>query len=227
MNTIIIEKIKKLLALSKSSNESEAKSALLKVQELLVKYKLTIKDIEENKSNITYYQTDISFTKAKWKVALGKVIAENFGCIPCIKTENRTNYIVFFGKEEDINICNLTFIYAIDSIQSVVKMLKNKYIRNKLSTKNLENDYAIGFIYGLKIAFDKKIETNSEFALVLKQDKEVLEEYKKLNIKEEYNNKTSVQEHELAYSKGVEDGKNFEMSKRISDKKDVEISSLK
>ena len=55
----------------------------------------------------------------------------------------------------------------------------------------------------------------------------MLEEYKKLNIKEEYNNKTSVQEHELAYSKGVEDGKNFEMSKRISDKKDVEISSLK
>lgn len=38
----IILKIQKLLALSKSSNENEAQNAMLKAQQLLIKYKLSI-----------------------------------------------------------------------------------------------------------------------------------------------------------------------------------------
>ena len=42
MDEKLIEKIKKLLALSESSNENEAKIAMLKAQELLAKHKLSI-----------------------------------------------------------------------------------------------------------------------------------------------------------------------------------------
>ncbi|MFR2890971.1 MAG: DUF2786 domain-containing protein, partial [Clostridium butyricum] len=42
----IILKIQKLLALSKSSNENEAQNAMLKAQQLLIKHKLSLKDVE-------------------------------------------------------------------------------------------------------------------------------------------------------------------------------------
>ncbi|SCW68249.1 Protein of unknown function [Lachnospiraceae bacterium C10] len=44
----IEEKIKKLLALSQSSNPNEAKAALLKAQDLMLKYNLSI-DYETDK----------------------------------------------------------------------------------------------------------------------------------------------------------------------------------
>jgi cysteinyl-tRNA synthetase len=47
MDEKIISKIKKLLALSKSENEHESQNAMLKVQEMLMKHKLELKDVEE------------------------------------------------------------------------------------------------------------------------------------------------------------------------------------
>ncbi len=48
-NKIILEKIKKLIALSESPNESEAAAALSKVQVLLAKHDLTMTDIKQKK----------------------------------------------------------------------------------------------------------------------------------------------------------------------------------
>ena len=47
INTTIILRIKKLLALSEGSNEYEAKSTMLKAQELLEKHKLSLRQVEE------------------------------------------------------------------------------------------------------------------------------------------------------------------------------------
>ena len=49
MDIKVVEKIKKLLALSESSNEHEAKVSLLKAQELLAKHKLSLKEVKEFK----------------------------------------------------------------------------------------------------------------------------------------------------------------------------------
>lgn len=68
MDIKIVERIKKLLALSESSNEHEAQLAMLKAQELLVKHKLTIKEVKEFKvynSEIKEKISSVSFTKAK------------------------------------------------------------------------------------------------------------------------------------------------------------------
>ena len=42
----IILKIQKLLALASSSNENEAQAAMMKAQEMLAKYKLSMKDVQ-------------------------------------------------------------------------------------------------------------------------------------------------------------------------------------
>ena len=145
MNLKIVDKIQKLLALSESSNEHEAQASMLKAQELLAKHKLSIREVKEFKvynSAIKEKISSVSFTKAKWKANLAKVIGDNFGCYLYLKVRN-TNTITFFGREEDVTICNIVLDYAIDFIDSKVSKLRYQYRKNGYSTRGLENDYAL------------------------------------------------------------------------------------
>lgn len=58
------EKIKKLLALSESSNEHEAKSALLKAKKLMAEHKIAEIDLEDiGKKKITHIKTEFDCSK--------------------------------------------------------------------------------------------------------------------------------------------------------------------
>ncbi|WP_072743159.1 DUF2786 domain-containing protein [Sporanaerobacter acetigenes] len=226
MNENIILRIKKLLALSESSNEHEAKVAMLKAQELLVKHKLSIKEIKEYKEiNVIEEKTDITFRQARWKGRLASLITENFGCCHYYKTRyNHT--IVFIGKDEDVEVCKIVLEYAIDSIESAVNRLRYQYRKEGYSTKGLENDYALGFIEGLDTAFERQNEENQEWGLVLKKDKEVVDYYNNINFTGTVYTNTNFQGFNEVYFKGVEDGENFSISDKIAGGED-EYSELK
>lgn len=219
MNIKLIEKIKKLLALSESSNENEAKLSMLKAQELLVKHKLSIKDVKEyNLTNISIKEkvSNISFRQAKWKAELGAIIADNFGCYQYFeKGTSRT--IAFFGKEEDVIVCNIVFEYAVDCILSTVKRLRYQYYKYGDSTKGLENDYALGFIHGLSKMFEKQKSENQEWGLVLIKDTEVVKAYENIDFSGTFNTDTDFQGHCVAYVKGIVDGEKFSISDKIAD----------
>lgn len=221
MDEKLIEKIKKLLALSKSSNENEAKIAMLKAQELLAKHKLSIKEIKDYKiadDSIREKISSISFRQGKWKAKLGGLISENFGCYQYFKT-NKSQTIAFFGREEDIIVCNIVLEYAVDSILSTVKRLRYQYFREGYSTKGLENDYALGFIDGLKNMFEEQKRKNQEWGLVLVKDAEVVEAYSNIKFKGSINTNTSFKGYTEAYEKGKEDGEKFSISNKITEGK--------
>jgi hypothetical protein len=218
LDTKIIERIHKLLALSESSNSHEAELAMLKAQELLVKHKLSLKEVKEFKivnSAIKENITKITFTKAKWKANLAQLIADNFSCYLFFKTR-QTNTITFFGREEDITVCNIILEYAIDCISSAVKRLKYQYTREGYSTKGLENDYALGFIVGLAQKFEEQKRANQEWGLVLVKDKEVTEAYGQKKFKRSINTNPKYRGHAEVYKKGKEDGERFSISDKIT-----------
>lgn len=216
VETNIILRIKKLLALSESSNENEAKLALLKAQELLIKHKLSLKEIEEHKNiDVIEGKTNITFRQGKWKGRLADIIAENFGCYHFYRT-NRTHLIIFMGKDEDVTVCKIVLEYAIDSINSVVKKLRYQYRKEGYSTKGLESDYALGFIKGLEVAFEKQKQENQEWGLVLIKDKEVVEAYNNMEFTGSVNTNTKFQGFNEVYFQGVEDGENFSISDKIA-----------
>ena len=213
----IMNKIKKLLALSESSNEHEAKLAMLKAQELLVKHKISLKEVEGHKEvEVLENKTDVTFTKAKWKGRLARVIADNFGCYNFYRTIKRTNFIIFFGKEEDVLVCKIVLEYAIDCIDSVVKKLRYQYRKNGYTTKGLESDYASGFIEGLELAFEKQEQDNQEWGLILVKDKEVVEAYNQMKFIGTIETNSKFQGFNEAYLHGIEDGENFSISDKIS-----------
>lgn len=74
MDEKLVKKIQKLLALSESSNEHEAQSAMLKAQELLIKHKLSLKEVKEFKTyndSIKEKKTKISFKKSQMEGRTG------------------------------------------------------------------------------------------------------------------------------------------------------------
>lgn len=228
MDLKLIEKIKKLLALSESSNENEAKSAMLKAQKLLIKHKLSmieVKNYKLNKSDVKEKITNITFTKAKWKGELADIIADNFGCYCYYKTRG-TNIVTFLGRDEDITVCNIVYEYAIDCIKSSVKRLKYNYVKNRKSTKGLENDFAMGFLIGLSANFEDQKEKNQEWGLVLVKDKEVMDAYENINFKNSLNVNSSFQGHNEAYLAGEKEGNQFSVSDKIAEGESEEQLAL-
>lgn len=218
MNIKIVEKIQKLLALSKSSNENEAQLSLLKAQELLVKHKLSLKEVKEfkiNNSSIKEKISAITFTKAKWKALLASVIAENFGCYFYLMTY-QTNTIVFFGREEDTTICNIVLEYAIDCIRSKVNKLRYMHTQRGYSTKGIENDFALGFIAGLQKRFEEQKHKNKEWGLVLVKDKEVTEAYKSKSFTKTLDGKVGLKRAKNLYELGYKEGKSFSITDKIA-----------
>jgi hypothetical protein len=217
----IIDKVSKLFALSESSNEHEAESALLKAQEYLAKYNLTMKDIRmnqemnENINNpINDFSTGITYKKAQWKGTLGSVLAENFKCY-CYNRMRGTNHLYFMGRKQDVFICNLALEYAINAIMKEVKRIKAIYVKIGRSTAGIENDYARGFISGLRQKFEEQKKNNQEWALILVKDDELVASYGKKNCKTKKTTQRRV-EHSDAYGRGIEAGKRFGIADRIA-----------
>ena len=221
----IILKIQKLLALSKSSNENEAQNAMLKAQQLLIKYKLSIKDVEvysRESIKVESFDTEQRFRGKSWKSNLAHVIADNFSCytyfdISC-NYRSKVYSACFYGKEEDVVICNIMFTYASKCINSegdkLVKRMKQD--RRRKYFKGIKDDYALGFIAGLKQKFNEQIRNNTEWGLVIQKDQVVMDRYKEFS--KEFGRVKAQKEfykHSDAFKLGQEDGRKFDISDKI------------
>lgn len=219
MNKEVIEKIKKLLALSESSNEHESNTAMLQVQKLLVKHKLSMKEVEEFEKevvNVVNDMSDICLTTGRWKGSLALVICENFGCYCYSQKKNGKTYVTFVGKDSDVVVCKIVLEYAIDCIKSRVTSFKRQFKREGRSTKGLEATYALSFIQGLKKAFEEQKKANEqEWGLVLVKDPEVEKAWSQLTLRKTKYRPTVVNDIDIVNS-AYNDGKRFSVSDRIA-----------
>lgn len=107
--------------------------------------------------------------------------------------------------------------YAIDCINSAVKKLKYQYVKNGCSARGIENDYAIGFINGLRSKFEEQKRANQEWGLVLVKDKEVVEVYSQIKFNKTIITDTWFQGHPEVYEKDIVDGEKFSISDKITE----------
>lgn len=145
----IYEKIEKLLALSSSPNEHEAQAALLKAQELMAKYNITIQkscEIEYATEGIELIDTGIA------TIALINIIAKNFKCKPYLAGK----IINFYGHCEDVPICVKAFEYAYKTLNKLSSKRYNEFRKWGYSTKGFFQNYKLAFINELKQKFEKQ-----------------------------------------------------------------------
>lgn len=225
MEQEIVKKIKKLLALSSSDNTHEAESAMLKAQELLAKHNLQLSEIEEHKiRNAIEDVTNITFTKAKWKGRLAKIIASNFRCEMYYKTY-RNHKVTFLGLEEDVVICKVMTEYAIECIKKETNKIAKIYRERGDSAKGIENDFALGFIGGLSKKFEEQKQKNQEWGLVLIIPKEVQEAYDTIKFTGKGVKPPTYKGFKDVYFRGVEAGENFDIN-RLEDRNTEQVSLI-
>lgn len=189
--TKIIERIKKLIALSTSSNEYEAALAISKAQELINKYALEYSDLFGiEQKNIQEITLVCGKRIPVWKVHLARLLGSVFDLLILRSslTITREHSIVICGFEADLAIAEYAFNVLVRLIDKNAAKLRRQmtYI-----PPNFKNAFALGFLQGIKGALlELKRQRQSDVTVGIsnlpvanlsEQKRKVLEEYSKLN----------------------------------------------
>lgn len=171
----IVEKIKALLALSdadRNNSEEEAQAAMLKAQELMAKYEISVEEVDTPEEEKYSHEVCEHKWDYAYRVPLAQVLAKNFRCMVYMNNKR----IIFMGHPTDAKICKETFEFAYRFIMRKGNSVYNKRYALGYSTKGVFNSYAHGFIKGLEEAFDAQCQ-----ALVVVTPPDVVEEFKNMS----------------------------------------------
>ncbi len=223
----IKDKIAKLLALSGSPNEHEAKAALMKARALMAEHKLLPEECTKSASKqvvaegIGVYCTTMT---SPWITDLSAEIARRYCCC-AIRTKvyhAKKVEIGLVGLKEDFDICKRILLYAIESVNSFIKQeIKHNADDPRGTYRKKCNAYGYGFVAGLRVAFQKQEEANQEWGLVMVVPKEVnvrLEEMVNGRKPSRYG-KDSGGYRDIR-NRGFSDGMNFDPTHRIDGQTD-------
>lgn len=148
-----LSKIQALLALgdkTRNNSDEEAERSILKAQELMAKYNISLEEASEEKGP----EYDTKICESKWdyafRVPLAQVLAKNFRCEVFLQNKK----IAFMGHKMDAEICKSTFEFAYQFIMRRGNQEYNRRYELGYKTKGVFNSYAQGFIVGLKRSLD-------------------------------------------------------------------------
>ena len=149
----VIEKVKKLLALSGNNpNEQEAQSALLKAQKMLAEYNISMAEVETVSPEKIVTKQGTHPNNNGYRISLGQVLAKNFRCEVFLMGNN----IAFMGYPTDVEICTAVFDYTYKVIRSNGQRIERQYKKEGRSLHGVFNSYAKGFIRGIQSALDEQ-----------------------------------------------------------------------
>ena len=217
----IIEKIKKVLELSRNNpSEEEAKAAALKAQELMAQYHISMQEVDDVQDieNIAEEQVTVGNGK-KWKFKLATVVAKNFRCKHFFYGRST---VVFYGYETDAKIAAETFKYLFKVGNTASDTYYNQLYWKAhnageyFNGKGIVNNFLVGYINGISSALDKQCT-----ALMIVTPEEVKESFaertKGFGTVSANLNLNSWYGHE-ARQAGFEKGKSAMESKQIAEK---------
>ena len=214
MNNKIVEKIKKLLSLANSDNQNEAEIASRKANELLVKFNLSMQDVESAEN--TYEQDSLS---AKAKMSLEDkfilpIVGEHFFVRIVKSRRNNVTTVFILGEENNVEVAK----YVYDFLSRAFKGLWLSYRQRTGCSNSHKQSYYYGLYQGLdaQLTVTRKA-VEQETGLVVVKDGQlekfvnnIFNNLKKGNYKANCNS----QEARLA---GHEAGKNLKISKSLGE----------
>lgn len=214
-----IETINKLLRLSNSSNEHEAKLALEKAYTLMLKYDISKDDVGEPMGEVIEYKTTIYYTayKNNYICNLAHSIAEFYRCVSYStyinKSKKRT--VTLMGNEDDCKIAESVILF----IKSHVDKWFTEYRRKNRWKYTLEylqatkNNYGEGFTKAIIELLDNKREyAKEEWGLVVTIPQEAIDYQNTLEHHSFKGNSFDTN----GLLEGYMDGKNTQLEKHIT-----------
>lgn len=208
----IRDKIKKLLALATSSNENEAKAALLKAKKLMMDHKISEAEVQGlQEQELIHLQCDnVRWTTDSgeiWITSLVNLIADNHLCSCSWFTPKgkRTHILYIHGLGTDVELCKSVIEYAVGFVRGRIKIEQRRRVTS--DPKAVAASYARGFILGIELMYDEQKDEHPEWGLVVSKPQEVDEYMKSLGERNVRTRKTEFDP--LAYMVGQNDGRQF------------------
>lgn len=225
MDEKIKERIHKLLALSDSPNENEAKLAMLRVRELMAKYNLSEKDITApGPIEVFNDHIGVIYTarKTAWKQALCAVIADAYRCAAYAdRVEGSYSYdLGIIGLKADFKVCKQAVLFAIHCVEdNVDKLCATSRISAKTRT-SIANNYGYGFAEGLQYAFDAQTKRNQqEWGLIMALPQAVNDCVDQICGRTRKNRAPAMEDElaKLCREKGIRDGYKHGQTKHLAE----------
>lgn len=209
----VIERVRKLLALSSSSNEHEAALAAAHAQRLLSEHNLAMSELEVQQQGAGEVELHLARTVAKWISSLFATVASAFDCMPVVTTEASRSRLRFIGVGEDPEVAACTLEFLI----SELRRLASAYLagldqaQGKLTTSHrqkVRNSYLLGGAFGVAEALRRQKASTPTTSTALVPVKDALiKEYCSQNFGQLQNRRSrssAVISH--AFQQGSQDG---------------------
>ena len=222
MNDNILKKIKKCLALSKSSNQHEAQAALRQAQKMMQQYGITSEELTASETTEQRIKVRANKKPPEWQMALARVIDHVFGTKTMfLGTSNEkgkpVGYMLMLGAETSVQLGK----YAYEVLSRQIERDKRNYfaslpINIPPSIKRKMTDmYCLGYTFEMR----EKVQSIAP----AQRNDESIKEY----VKQQYSN---AQQQESAYKRnknlsaaeshalisGVEQGKKAQLHSGMS-----------
>lgn len=219
VDTRIIERIKKLLALAESDNESEAKLAMDRANEMLVRYNLSSSQVLSG-GDMQTFTMDGEFQFAPMEDKFILTILERHFFVKCLYNRIDTGRftsaghrvvmqnLLLIGTPMNVEIAVYVYGYLMVNFRSLWK----KYKHATDSTERSRQAYYVGLFNGIneKLAGTRQ-KVEQETGLVWVGDKAISDYVKKSYGKTDTKKKSKVHHDSEATEAGIKDGNGLDI----------------
>lgn len=176
----MLEKVRRLFELAKSSNQFESEAAAAKAQELLFKYNLDMGMLAEKE--VPYVKVEMKLkNRAKWAGTLLNTIGRANGCFVVHMTTMGDQYYNVVGQRHSIEVMEYSYQQMEKRIRWLSEVAWDIYLGD-----DPEGMYKESFCFGAVDALKRKLDTQVKMqttapeskAVVLKQDAALMEAVK-------------------------------------------------
>lgn len=218
----IIEKITKLFALSQSSNEHEAKLALSKAYELMERYQITMKDVDEAGNPYSKKIIVPSMRETDEEIYVNTILIRFFHVKIVTMKNSLIGYkhaLCILGKHHNVAIAEHVFIYLKREFKSLWTKNSKRMITKRMGSKR-KSKICKSYYHGLYIGLCNKMEElknqmQSEYGLVVVDDVG-LDEFKKKVFPDAKQKKQSLKPDMLAAMIGRSHGKEIQLNHSLT-----------
>jgi hypothetical protein len=224
-----IDKVRKLLELSKSPNENEAARAAAKAREILSNYNLSMADLplDEIRATLDIMEKEVDEdpTLRMWIQNLITHTCKGFDCTHIIANKRSGTKVIFIGDELDAEIAASTFEFLKKEIRRLCSEslpLLVKHLGQEWTPQQIEDSYLDGAVYRIGEKLQKQIdkikraEVEKCTSLILLKEG-MLEEYLEKKFPE-WNYAERVESNSVleAFAKGYQDANVLQVRKSLA-----------
>ena len=169
----IMDKIIRCLALSKSSNEHEAATALRQAHALIQKHDISVKDVELADIKFKASNTRSAKRPPIYQISLANTIAKLFGCENYMGNgagdRSHIRVMCFVGLEIHSDVAS----YSYDTLFRQLKQARQAYIKTELKRVRLAKNkaaradaFCLGWVSTVRQLVRKLVPSSTDMALI-------------------------------------------------------------